>query len=353
MLFRSALILELSDGQRTAAQLSDDLAPLLAGGLEACLPWMQSAEADGLLKIVPPDAPSASGPSADDFADLASELRSDGHVLAAFVCQHYATLQLEDVADQWVALGELAHIVGRRDDAREAYERYLALSPGDAEVEHILVSLRDEPPPPRAPDRVIRELYARFATYYERNMCGDLEYQAPARLADALDAELGDAHDLEVLDLGCGTGLAGTFLRPRARRLVGIDLSPEMIDKARVTGLYHVLEVGEITEWLTRGDTPFDLITACDTLIYFGDLAQVLTPAARRLRSGGVMAFTVERGETESFRLTDSGRYVHSESHIRAAASAAGLSIVRVAEVQLRYEYGQPVVGLVTVLRKP
>jgi predicted TPR repeat methyltransferase len=313
---------------------------------------METAARDGLLTSVRPDDPLPGGPSPHDFASLASQLRSDGHVLAAFVCQHYATFQAADEADQWAALGELAHIVGRREDARDAYERYCQLEPGDAEVEQILVSLRNEAPPPRAPDRCIVQLYERFAEYYERNMCADLEYQAPARLAEALDAELSTAAGLDVLDLGCGTGLAGPALRARARRLVGIDLSPDMVVHAQATRRYDAIEVAEITEWLGRADTPdFDLIAACDTLIYFGDLGQVLMPASRRMREGGTFAFTVERGAVAPFRLTDSGRYVHTESHIRAAAEEAGLTVARITESPLRYEYGEEVIGLIVVLR--
>ncbi len=351
----AALIVELSDGTRTAAHVSAQLAPLIGdAGMEGCTRWMEAAAADGLLKSVRAGNPLPAGPSPDEFASLAAELRSDGHVLAAFVCQHFATLQVPDDADQWEALGELAHIVGRRDDAREAYERYTELAPGDAEVEQILVALRDEPAPPRAPDRCIVQLYARFAEFYEQNMCTDLEYQGPAQLAAALEADLGSVADLDVLELGCGTGLAGQHLRRRARRLVGIDLSPDMVVHAQATGVYDSLEVAEITEWLARADTPqFDLVAACDTLIYFGDLRQVLIPAANHVRAGGRLAFTVERGDTLPFRLTDSGRYTHSESHIRTAAQDAGLTVAAVTENVLRYEYGEPVLDLVVVLRCP
>ena len=215
------------------------------------------------------------------------------------------------------------------------------------------MSLRNAPPPPRAPDRCIVQLYERFAEFYEQNMCTDLEYQAPARLAEALDAELDAVADLDVLELGCGTGLAGQHLRRRARRLVGIDLSPDMVVHAQATGLYDAIEVAEITEWLTRADTPdFDLIAACDTLIYFGDLGQVLMPAAKRIRAGGTLAFTVERGDAAPFRLTDSGRYVHTESHVRAVAQEAGLAVASITEGLLRYEYGEDVIGLVVVLRR-
>src|SRR5262249_38910750 len=133
----------------------------------------------------------------------------------------------------------------------------------------------------------------------------------------------------------------------------GIDLSPQMAARAEATGLYDGVEVAEITEWLSRPDArSYDLIAACATLIYFGDLQQVVTPAARLLRPGGWVTFTLERGESIPFRLTDSGRYAHSETHIRDVARQAGLRVTSLTEGLLRYEYGKPVSGLVTVLRK-
>ena len=350
----AALILELSDGTRTAADVATQVGSLIGeGAQDGCTRWIETAITDGLLKSLRPGDALPAEPPPHDFVLQASQLRSEGHVLAAFVCQHYATFLVGDEPDQWVALGELAHIVGRRDDARDAYERYSELAPGDAEVEQILVSLRDAPPPPRAPDRCIVQLYARFAEFYEQNMCADLEYQAPAKLAEALDAELGATTELDVVELGCGTGLAGQQLRRRARHLVGIDLSPDMVARAAATGLYDELEIAELTEWLTRTRAAeFDLIAACDTLIYFGDLRQVLMPASNRVRDGGRIAFTVERGGNLPFQLTDSGRYVHTESHVRAAAHDAGLTVSSVTETVLRYEYGEPVAGLVVVLRR-
>jgi predicted TPR repeat methyltransferase len=350
----AALIVELCDGTRTAEAILADVAPFVADDAGAgCARWMDGALEDGLLETIEPDASGITAPPPDYFSKLASRLRSDGSVRAAFVCQHYATMQTPDDPEQWAALGDIAHIVGRREDAREAYERYLELAPGDAEVEHVLVSLRDAPPPPRAPDECIVQLYARFAEFYERNMRGDLEYRGPELLASALDRTFGSASgSLDVLELGCGTGLVGKPLRSRARRLVGIDLSPDMVERAKATACYDLLEVAEITEWLARSsDREFDLIAAADTFIYFGDLRQVLVPAAARLRPGGRVVFTVERDEGNSFRLTDSGRYVHSETHVHDAARDAGLGIESVDSAVLRYEYGEAVQALVAVLR--
>ena len=350
----AALIVELCDGTRTAAAILADVAPFVAGDASAgCARWIHGALEDGLLEAIEPDASGAAAPPPDYFSKLASRLRSKGSVRAAFVCQHYATMQTPDDPKQWAALGDIAHIVGRREDAREAYERYLELSPGDAEVEHILVSLRDAPPPPRAPDECVVQLYERFAKFYERNMRGELEYCGPELLASALDRTVGSTGaTLDVLELGCGTGLVGKPLRSHARRLVGIDLSPDMVKRAKKTGCYDALEVAEITEWLSRSRArEFDLIAAGDTFIYFGDLRQVLVPAAARLRAGGRVAFTVERDEGSGFRLTDSGRYVHSEAHIHDAARDAGLLIESIDSAVLRYEYGEAVQALVAVMR--
>jgi predicted TPR repeat methyltransferase len=349
----AALILELSDGSHTVKEISADVAPLLQDDQsDACARWIASAVDSGLLC----DSAStllSSQPDAAAFASAADNARADGYVLAAFVCQHHAALLAPDEADYWEYLGELAHIVQRRADARAAYERYIELHGSDAEVEHILISLRDEAPPPRASDSCIQQLYSRFSSFYEKNMLGDLDYQAPARLAELLEAQLGELSDLQVLDLGCGTGLGGRVLRPRARSLAGIDLSPGMIAQAQATGLYDTLEVAEITGWLSRAKDPvFSLIAACDTLIYFGDLRQVLVPGARRLTVGGWVAFTVEKGETIPFRLTDSGRYQHSKTHIIEAAADAGLVLQHVSEGLLRYEYGEEVKGWVVLLKK-
>ena len=349
----AALIVELCDGTRTSAVILADVAPFVADDAGAgCARWIERAFEDHLIQTVAPGTSSPVARPPDYFSTLASRLRGEGSVLAAFVCQHHATLQMPDDPEQWAALGDLAHIVGRREDAREAYQRYLELSPGDAEVEHLLVSLRGDPAPPRAPDECIVQLYARFAEFYERNMRGDLEYCGPELVAKALHPIVGSAASLDVLDLGCGTGLAAPCLRPLARRLVGIDLSPDMVERARPTGLYDVLDVAEITEWLARtAERDFDLIVACDTFIYFGDLGQILAPAAQRLRAGGTVAFNVERGEATGFQLTDSGRYVHSESHIRDAARDARFVIASIDTAVLRYEYGEPVNGLVVVMR--
>jgi predicted TPR repeat methyltransferase len=86
-------------------------------------------------------------------------------------------------------------------------------------------------------------------------------------------------------------------------------------------------------------------------LIYFGDLAQVVEPAARVLKPGGLLAFSVERGDTDPFRLSDSGRFTHHPHHVSDVVRGAGLTLLGLSEPVVRHEYGEPVTALIAVCR--
>jgi predicted TPR repeat methyltransferase len=352
----AALIAELCNGTRTVAEISGLVAPLLpegaAGGVER---WIEAATREGLIVTGGGTETTPRELSPQELGKLAERLRSHGKVQAAFLCRRRAAELLPEDAEAWCHYGDIAHIAGRRDDARAAYRHYLELNPGDAEIRHILVALNDDEPPPRVPDECIQQLYERFSAFYDANMRDELGYEGPERLEEVLGPELGDADGLSVLDLGCGSGLAGLKLRPRAAHLTGIDLSPEMIALAKSRNIYDRLETSEITAWLAKAEphgAQYDLVVACDTMIYFGDIAPVARAVERILKPGGLFVFTVERGEHAPFRLADSGRYAHHPDHIRDVARAAGLALTRLNEGFLRTEYGADVMALCAALRK-
>ena len=348
----AALIVELCDGTRTIEEIRDLVKPLVPEGTsEEIDRWIQEGVQAGLFTATNGSSASRQELSAKELAKLAKRLRDRGKIQTAYLCQRRVTDLSPHDANAWSELGELAHILGYRDQTRAAYERYLELEPADAETKHLLVALRNEPPPPRAPDECIQQLYQRFSSFYEFNVCEELYYEAPQRLYDLLKTVFGDRQGLAVVDIGCGSGLAGLRLKALAACMVGVDLSPEMIELARARNIYDRLEIAEITQWLAAGRDHFDLIAACDCLIYFGDLRQVVIPGARRLAPGGVLAFTVERGGEYPFRLTDNGRYTHTAQHVREVAAEAGLEVARLDEGYLRMEYGEEVTGLFVALK--
>ena len=165
-----------------------------------------------------------------------------------------------------------------------------------------------------------------------------------------------DMRGMRLLDAGCGTGLCGPYLRPYAARLTGIDLSGNMLDKARSRAEYDALERAEVTSFLAAHTGAFDLVASADTLVYFGDLAAVLAGCAAALRPGGRLVFNVEEdgegGSGAGFRLQPNGRYAHRESYAAAQIEAAGLSLIAVLREPYRRERGAPVPGLFFVAAK-
>ena len=352
----AALIVELCDGARTPEQIRELVKPVLPEGTgEEVDRWIQEGMQAGLFTLSNGHSAERQELSADELTKLAKRLRDKGNIQTAYRCQLRVTELTPQNSEAWSEAAELAHILGRRDQARTAYEKYLELEPDDAETRHILIALRDEPPPPRAPDECIQQMYQRFSSFFEFNLREELSYEGPERLQKVIQAVLGDRRDLAVVDLGCGSGLMGLQMKPLAARMIGVDLSPEMIALARARNIYDRFDVAEITQWLRdngENQDHFDLIAASDCFIYFGDLRQVVIPAAKRLAPGGVLAFSVERGDQHPFRLTDSGRYTHHGQHIREAAAEAGLALACLEEGFLRMEYGEEVTAFYAALKK-
>lgn len=355
----AALIAELCDGSRSVEQIRALAAPALPSGgadegpVDAVDRFVSQGLESGLLVSAGGAAVRPEELSADELSRLATHLHENGHLASALRCARKVTQLTPDDAVAWHHLGRIAQAAGERRLAREAYENYFSQHPDDAAIGLQLIALRDEPPPLRASDECVLQNFSNFASFYDSKMRDLLSYQAPERLQELIDAELGDAARLAILDIGCGTGLAAAALKPRAARLDGIDLSPEMIEKAQARGIYDSLEVAEITDWLTRSRAEFDLIVACDCLVYFGDLDPVAQRVATRLKAGGYFAFTVERGVQYPLQLADSGRFTHHPDHIREVAAKAGLKLARMEEGFLRTEAGAEVIGLLALLRKP
>ena len=100
--------------------------------------------------------------------------------------------------------------------------------------------------------------------------------------------------DAVVLDVGCGPGTITVGLARRAGRVVGLDMSPEMVESARSLATREgvgsaVFEVGSAYELPFEGAT-FDVVYAHQVLQHLGDPVAALREFRRVLRPGGLVA---------------------------------------------------------------
>ena len=252
-------------------------------------------------------------------------------------------------------VGIVLYMLGRNEEAVGVYRDWLVREPDNPVPRHMLAAAGGEPAPPQADEAYVRKVFDSFAASFDEQLLKSLDYRAPEVLVAALTARLeAPAATLDVLDAGCGTGLCGPLIRPCARRLVGVDLSGGMLEKARQRGGYDELVEAELGAWLQAGLSAWDIVLSADTLIYFGDLVPVLSSAHGALRQGGWLAFTLEVLETEDdrFELSASGRYRHSRTHVERVLAVAGFRESMITEESLRKELGKPVAGWVVLARK-
>lgn len=254
--------------------------------------------------------------------------------------------------DSYRRLGMMLSAWGRVDEAADVFRTWLSVDPGNPVAEHLVAACTGHAVPARASDGCVQKIFDVFADSFDQ-VLERLQYRAPALVAQAAAAVLGPPEArLDILDAGCGTGLCAEHFKPFARRLVGVDLSVEMLKRAGMRGLYDELILGELTAFVGATPEAWDHVVSADTLVYFGDLAPVMEAARRGLRPGGHLVFTLERSDEslpEGFKINPQGRYSHTEAYVRRVLAAARLAPHQIAPVHLRLELGKPVEGLLVV----
>jgi len=121
-----------------------------------------------------------------------------------------------------------------------------------------------------------------------------------------------------------------------------------MLERAQGRAVYDELEKAELLAYLHLRPDAFDVVISADTLCYFGALEGVSAAAHRALRSGGLLAFTVEAladDDSADHRLLLHGRYAHSRRYLGALLDRAGFQRHRITGEVLRSEGGLPVHG--------
>jgi len=89
------------------------------------------------------------------------------------------------------------------------------------------------------PKNFVAELFDNYADSFDKHLMDTLKYEAPNKLLELLNLSINNK--FEILDIGCGTRLMGKLLKPYASRIVGVDLSKEMLSRAELTGAYDKL----------------------------------------------------------------------------------------------------------------
>jgi predicted TPR repeat methyltransferase len=299
---------------------------------------------------------------ADRRYEFAKGLEARGDISGARDLLAQALERAPHFAAAWFALGE---VKSKADDIDGAIAAFRAACDADPDDRHgaslQLARLGDGDG--AMPAAYVRALFDQYAPDFDRALGEGLSYRAPALLLAAIAAACKDCgRDMRfgaMLDLGCGTGLAGAAFRAHVDWLIGVDLSPGMIAQAHAKGLYDRLIVGDLMQFLqaeAEAQAEHHLVIAADVFAYVSDLARIAAAVARVLAPGGLFAFTTETqtetAATAGAALGATLRYAHGAEQVRDAVADVGLQLLALTAESTRAEKGIAVPGLLAVARR-
>jgi predicted TPR repeat methyltransferase len=286
-------------------------------------------------------------------------LMDQGHLGDAEICFRRA---LDTDANQANAASNLGLVLGGQGKRAEALAHYRDLvekNPQDEIARHYFHAFSGSAPD-SAPRAYVSNLFDNFAGSFEAHLVDNLNYRVPENLVPLILDQQSATGKVDLLDLGCGTGLLGAAIAAHTRELVGIDLSAKMLDKARGRGVYTRLQHADLLDALTvEPPARYDVVTAADVFVYVGRIDTVVAQVKRVLRPGALFGFSVEaadalaegQGDIPDTRLLTSGRYAHSAAYLHRLAQDNGFSIVEFLESVIRMERSAPIAGWLVVWR--
>ncbi|MEO8301598.1 MAG: tetratricopeptide repeat protein, partial [Rhizomicrobium sp.] len=364
--------------QRRTEKAAGDAIALHADGVQAFVAGNLDLAANLITQAI-----AANSQLPDFHYNLAIVRKAQGKLKKAAASYSQAIALKPDYADAHNNLGNIWKDLGETDKARASFEQALAIRPGNPDTHYSLGILYSEAgdqgkaalhlrhclerdpddsrgagillahlgaahAPDRTPNAHLLKLYDVRARFWDQ----ENTYFAPRLVADALRQHAPRAK-LDILDIGCGTGLMGAAVRDLAQRLDGVDLSPAMLEKAHAKSVYDRLEQAEIVSFLAAHPNSYDAIAGAATLIHFGDLRAVFQAAAASLRDNGLFVFTLFSQDDADFavaassKLAQSGCYRHSAAYVERLAPDCGFSVVAVERVIHEHDQdGNPVPGL-------
>ena len=221
--------------------------------------------------------------------------------------------------------------------AKNLYEKALELNPDLAEAKHQLFSITGQTPN-SAPRKYVENLFDVYASKFDRSLLGNLAYNVPKELTKIIISKQPEGSLGSILDLGCGTGLAGMELSNLCGRLDGVDLSKFMVKQAKEKSIYDQLIHDDIVDYLSAADLNYNYFVATDVFIYLGELSEVFKLIKSRNKRSGKLAFSTEHNEVENYFLEISGRFSHSKQYIEKLCDKFDYRVSHFSKTNLRKE---------------
>ncbi|KDB55779.1 methyltransferase [Anaplasma phagocytophilum] len=255
-------------------------------------------------------------------------------------------------------IGRCHLVLKRFDSAIVSFKKALSLDGNHKEARYYLNKVLSPESITEVPENVVKQYFNYTSEYFVEHWLISKNYRGHEHVRSLVMNFFDDRlSDIRILDLGCGTGVCGQFLKMRdiGSHLTGVDISRRMLDIARqcfVYGkrAYNALVCIGMHEFLRDNTEEFDVIIMTEVLHYFGDLKEILTLVSKALSSTGMVIGLVREAGSSGYQFIKEGDFFcHSSSYISQTVAATGFRLSYMNRCEI---YGDKVQGLLFAISK-
>ena len=138
-----------------------------------------------------------------------------------------------------------------------------------------------------------KKLYKKWAQTYDDDFALSSNYLSPKKISSFFNKHSRNT-DTPILDVGAGTGLVGELLyKTGNKKIIGIDISSEMLEQAKLKGCYSSLIEADITKKIPLKNNSIGAVVSAGTFTHGHVGADALDELLRITKPGGLFVLSV------------------------------------------------------------
>ena len=137
------------------------------------------------------------------------------------------------------------------------------------------------------------KLYKKWAKSYDQDFALNTNYLSPNKICNYFNKNAKNT-DTPILDVGAGTGLVGECLyKTGNRKIIGIDISSEMLEQAKLKKCYSSLVEGDVTKKIPFKNDSFGAVVSTGTFTHGHVGPNAFDELLRITKPGGLFVMSI------------------------------------------------------------
>ena len=285
----------------------------------------------------------------DAIINLIKLKQEEGHFQESEKLSHKA-IQIEGNRSEGYNLLAIAQLnQNQNEDAIKNFETSLDIK-FDKLIEHQLAILKVKQVK-TTPIEYIENVFDGYSKNFDNHLINKLDYKLPNLINKKIKENINKEKFTSTLDMGCGTGLCGEFLKDVSKKITGIDISSKMLNQAEQKNIYNALIKSDFINFLDETNNKYDLFIASDVFIYTGNIDETFRLVKRKSKLEAFFIFSIELCEGKKYKFLETGRFAHSDYYIKKKCEDNLFQILDSEIIDIRKQNDEWIKGKLYIVR--